>query len=270
MTSARRTGPQLPAVVLAADRAAATLSRSHEAGPKALLRYGGHTCLEIVTSALRRAPEVERIVVLGDHRGSLEEAATSIGVEHIRHDGDLAGSLAAGLDRFQGSCAVLFTPVDLPLITPGAVTEFLRRSAGAGDGRAGGVHLAMVPGSAFTGRFHGSPKPTIAFGDVAACSGNLLLLGTGLPRRERVLALVQRMREGRKSPLRTALALGPMFLLGYLVGVRLLGRTTLDQMARLASRRMAATVVPVLVERPELALDVDEPEDHEFVERLLR
>lgn len=51
--------------------------------------------------------------------------------------------------------------------------------------------------------------------------------------------------------------------------MKLLRALTLDQMAALLSRRLGLRVEPVLLEHPEVTLDVDEPQDYALVRELL-
>ncbi|MEI6914740.1 MAG: hypothetical protein WCL39_06375, partial [Armatimonadota bacterium] len=74
----------------------------------------------------------------------------------------------------------------------------------------------------------------------------------------------------RKNAVKSALATGWRVGLSYVVGVQLLHLLTLDEMARIASKRFDTGIVPVLIDHPEITVDIDESADYEFVLGLLR
>lgn len=83
------------------------------------------------------------------------------------------------------------------------------------------------------------------------------------------MAVVQSLYKARKSSVRAALSFGPAVGLAFFIGVRLLHLVSLEQMARLVSRRIGTGMIPVVIEYPEITVDVDEPEDHAFLKKQL-
>lgn len=76
-----------------------------------------------------------------------------------------------------------------------------------------------------------------------------------------VLCTIADFPTARKSTIRAALVLGSQVGLTYtyLVGVHLLRRLPLEGMAAIISRSLGLALVPAILERPEITLDVDEP-----------
>lgn len=183
----------------------------------------------------------------------------------------LMESLFTWLGHLRESPAVLCTTADLPLLRTVAVTEFLQACARAG-GTARGLFWSMVPEHAFTGHFARASKGFNRLRDIAVCHGNLyllrpeLFLSSALGSR---LYRLYRLYRARKSSIRAVLVFGPQIGLAYLVGVHLLRRLTLERMAGIVSRNLGLEVVPILLERPEIALDVDEPRTYDLVRELL-
>jgi hypothetical protein len=78
------------------------------------------------------------------------------------------------------------------------------------------------------------------------------------------IELWRRLDRDRKKPWRIVQAFGLEALFRYLTG-----RTSLDGAFALASRRLGFEAKPVLMPFAEAAIDVDKPEDHALVERIL-
>lgn len=69
----------------------------------------------------------------------------------------------------------------------------------------------------------------------------------------------------RKSSVRAALAVGPVAGLSYLFGVHLLRILTLSQYAKIASAAFDVGLVPINLHYPEIAVDIDEARDYQFI-----
>jgi hypothetical protein len=81
----------------------------------------------------------------------------------------------------------------------------------------------------------------------------------------RATGRIDRIYRARKNPVATALAVGLPVGLAYVLGVHLLHALTLEQMTRIATRAFGVGGVPVILEHPEISIDVDEPADYRFV-----
>jgi hypothetical protein len=73
----------------------------------------------------------------------------------------------------------------------------------------------------------------------------------------------------RKRPFRSAFVLGLRIALAYVLGAYLMRIVTLRRLAGLISSSLKIGLVPVKVDHPGIALDVDEPKDYRFVKQLM-
>jgi hypothetical protein len=131
------------------------------------------------------------------------------------------------------------------------------------------LYLSAVPRRAFTGPFARSRKGHMIFRGGPLYHGNLALIDPRVFETPAVVAVMERLYRRRKRPVASALSGGWRIALGYILGAYLLRVLTPEQMARIASERLGIGIVPVCVDRPEIAIDVDEPDDYDLVTREL-
>jgi hypothetical protein len=128
----------------------------------------------------------------------------------------------------------------------------------------------VVPRRCYTGPYQRFTKPFNRFRDIEVCHGNLWLADLRLLENTQATACINGIYNARKSPIASALAVGPRVGLAFVLGVHLLHALTLAQMTRIAARRFGMGAQPVIVEHPEITMDVDEPDDYQFVVEQLR
>ncbi len=256
------------AVILAGGINRIPLYAGYEPGPKALLKFAGKPSVLYTLEALRRVPQVDRICLVGPAEALRQAVGEQDGCEYEEAVKSLGGNIILGLQHFGGSPAVLFATADMPLITSEAVGAFLDACAekSAGDGE---VFVVFVPEAAFTGFYQGRQKARVFFRDFIACHGNLALVDPRVTEHLWLAPRINHLYRVRKQTLRTTLAFGWTVAGSYLIGGWLLRRLTLEQMAGIASRRLGLRLVPVLLDRPELVIDVDEAKDYAFVRKRL-
>ncbi len=259
----------IPAVILAGGINTIQLYPGHTPGKKALLRYGGRPCVVSVASVLQGIPAVHRLSIVGSEPAVFRKEEMDPDIKFLPGGADVAESIRRGLQCFAASKAVLFVTADLPMITARAVTDFLRRSAEIDTDYSKNIFFSLVPDYCYQGDFREVSKGFIRFKDTAVCHGNLFVLDPAIRNDHNVMAVFQSLYNARKSSVRAALAFGPVVGLAFFFGVRLLHRISLSRMARLASRRLGTGLLPVVIEYPEITVDVDEPEDHVFLKKRL-
>jgi len=256
------------ALILAGGRNEIPLYEGYQPGYKALIPFAGRPSIQYPLQALRESQYVRDICVVGSEE-ALRDAVGQVPVAFTPAGESLLGSVLQGLEFFRDREWVLITTADLPLLTPEALQSFLEACARTPTEFPENLYVSAVPREAFTGPFSQTKKAMNPFREGTLCHGNVMLVEPRCLDNAVATQRVNAMYAARKSALRSALALGLGIGLAYVFGVHFLHRLTVHQMARLASRRFHLGIVPVLVPRPELALDVDEPEDYALVLRVL-
>jgi CTP:molybdopterin cytidylyltransferase MocA len=266
MKFSRRDDP-IDVVVLASGINEIPLYKGYVPGYKALIPYNGRASIQYVLDALCAVQSVCRISIEGPRALLAKELANRLPDDRItlQEGGEtFVDSLVLGLQHFRSSPAVLFVAADLPLITSESVRDFLSGCADAPTQYEQNLYVSAVPKNSFGEVYDRFAKPFNRYRDVSLCHGNLFLADPTLLDRPDIRKRVNQLYAGRKT-IKTALAFGWKVALTYVVGVELLHLLTLRQMGDIASRQLGFGVVPVLVDHPEIAIDVDEPDDYQLV-----
>lgn len=254
-------------VVLAGGLNTIPLYEGYEPGYKALIPYEGRASIHYVLDALSAVDTIGRICIEGP-RTLLEpelaacRAASQISL--VEGGASFLESLLIGLEHFRSSRTVLFVTADLPLLTPQAVRDFLAGCATTPSEYERSLYVAAVPKRSYTGDYTHATKPFNRYRDISVCHGNLFLANPDLLENQDLRRRVERLYSGRKNGL-SRLAVGLPLALTFLIGVDLFHFLTLKQMADYASRHLGIGIIPVIVDHPEITMDVDEPDDYQFV-----
>ncbi|MDH7478829.1 MAG: nucleotidyltransferase family protein [Syntrophomonadaceae bacterium] len=256
---------RVDAVVLAGGLNSGPLRDFAPAKSEALIPIGSRPMVEYVVNALKHTPEVNRIVVagpleelrrvFGETGGVILAAGGGSAVETLRRGVEVL--LGAGLAGESRPLA-LVVAADIPLITPEAISDFLRLCGQ----RPGEIYYPVVSREANERKYPGVKRTYVRLRDGCFTGGNLILVDTRIV--ERCALLAEEMVRRRKSPVALARLLGFKFLLKFL-----LRRLTLAEAEAKASELLGASGVAVVSSYAEVGVDVDKPSDLQLARRLL-
>lgn len=246
------------ALVLAGRRNDGALREASDAEWEALIDVCGRPMVGYVVEALASARHVAGGMVVGP-----SELATfgllPAGFTRVEPGASLLDNLRLGVDALAASLggqlpeAILVSTSDVPLLTAAMVDAFLARTGDMGLD----VYVPVVRRETAEARFPGVHRTYIHLRDGAYTMGNLFLVHTGLLRPEagqmRRLEAFVRL---RKAPLQMARTLGPRLVLGVA-----LHRFTLEDVERVAGARLGIRGRAVVVDDPEIGVDVDKVSD---------
>ncbi len=261
----------LVAVVLAGSLNKVQLYEGYKPGHKALLEFGGKPSIAYTLDALRSDPRITRICIVGPS-SVLATALRSSQVQNVEYEPqgeNLIESLAHGLHHFKGASAVLIATEDTPLITGAAVSDFLDACAALPLRYAENLLISFAPKRSFTGPYTEARKTFNRFRGMSVVHGNLALVEPNLTENVEFAAKMNMLYEGRKHWRTQLRAVGFRLSLAYVFGVFLAPILSLENMARLVSWRIGIGLTPVLIDHPEICVDIDEPKDYKFVKELL-
>ncbi len=217
----------------------------------------GRPLVAYVVAALQGARGIGRIAVVGPT--SLQTVLPR-GLLLVAEAGGIMDNVAHAARALGNSESILVAASDVPLLTEEVVDEFLTACAR----QPSDFHYAVVPKAAMDQQFPTAQKTYVTLTDGTFCGGNLMLFNPRVV--ERVRPFVERVIAARKKP----------WLMAQLFGWATVMKMISHQLsiADLVARVMEVvgiSVQPVIIPRPEVALDVDvgKPDNLELIRHAL-
>ena len=245
------------AVLLAGGARDEVCATTPAAPNKAFVPIGGITLARRTLAALRSTPEVGRVIAVAPLvDAALRELA---GADEFRPGGaTMSQSLRAGVARLAPGALVLVAASDLPVLSAGAIEEFLGLATASGAD----IVYACVERGTHERLFPEVPHTWARLRDGTFCGGGLVALR---PRAlERLDRFLGRLGAARKNPLRLASIFGYDVLARYA-----LGRLSIAQAEQRASALLGVRAAAAICSHPEIAVNVDRATDVALAERLV-
>lgn len=248
----------MDAIILAGGESPEDLAAITDCRDRALLPLAGHPMVTYVIDAVRGAPNIERLAVVGSEATRQFVAARYPDTILVPDTGNMIGNARAAM-QVMGMPLAVVTTCDVPLVTAGTYTELLaefhRRSLEA----AYAVATRTTCEAAFP---HG--KRTYAhLTEDDYTAGNAVIVSGAIV--EQMSIVFEQFFKARKNPLAMAKLLGFNFLLKA-ASRRLSVRDAERKMAELVGCNAGA----VEMKDAAIAFDVDKMDDYRVVERTLQ
>lgn len=224
---------------------------------KGLLPIAGRPMVEWVTDALIAAETVAGVAVVvpsAEDLGSWVDKPDKLVVS----DREFMDNVLAGVASFRSDRPVLIATGDLPMLTPGAIDDFVNASLDSGAE----ITYPLIPREDMEREFPGSERTFFKLRTGVFTGGNLGLAGPELTARNREMG--QRLFDLRKSAFSMVRILGVAFAVKFLLG-RLHPREVEAKLGELVGGSGAA----IITHHASIGMDVDKPADVALVERLL-
>ncbi len=211
---------------------------------KGFLQISGRPLVDYVVQAVQRARGIGRIAVVGPP-GPLR-SVVSRDVTVVSDNGGIMENVAHAVRELGGRDLTLVAASDIPLLTGAVVEEFLAVCART----PADFYYAVVPKDAMDRQFPTAQKTYVTLTDGTFCGGSLMLFNPAVI--DRVQPFVERVIAARKKPWLLAQLFGWAIVLRFASG-----RLSIAEMVARAREVVGIDVMPVVLPRPELALDVD-------------
>lgn len=242
-------------LVLAGSKNTGSLREISTAGYEALITFGHKTMLEYVLCALTESGLVDRLVVVGPEEIK-DLLGTPANIELVMPQDSLMDNVAVGLQQIdpKGEKNVLVVTADIPLITVSAIKDFI---AQAGE-QAADFYYPVVSKEVVEGAFPGGKRTYVTLKDGIFTGGNIALIRPTVFAHCREKAV--EFARYRKNPLKLAKLLGPRFVWKFLWR-----RLSLQEAEKRVSNLFEIEGRVLVSRYPEVAVDVDKPEDYKLL-----
>ncbi len=251
---------KITALVMAAARSRDDpMARAFKAQHKCLIEVDGTPMLARVVQALKATPGISSIGVSIDRFDALKNISGLEQLELFMSASSAPASVISAIEQIKSPFPLLVTTADHALLTREIIEDFCARAENTDCDIAIGLarrsDIEHVDSSAKRTYFR------FQNGDFSGC--NLYYLKS-----EKALNAVrfwQRADKIRKKPWALAKTFSLIVMIKYLLGILTL-KNGLEYASRLLDVRAEAIIIPY----GEAAIDVDKPEDHQLVTRLLQ
>lgn len=229
-------------------------------GPKALLAINGRPLIDYVLRAMLLAQSVDRIVVVGLPAHVLDSYGPR--VEFIDDQGGMVANGLAGLSRVKERNAatryVLFASADIPAATGVMIDDVVERCRPLDYG----AYYFMVERRVMEEEYPGSNRTYVKLKDLEVAGADIVIADARLAAGN--TQLLTDLSAGRKQAWKLARLAGLSTIFALITG-----RLTLRGIERRAARVLGTPVSVSLLPYPQLAMDVDRPEQLLLMRRLL-
>lgn len=222
---------------------------------KALLDIGGRTMLERIVDALQGSQFIGEIVVVGIG----EDSGLQFGrpVHYVPEQGSLVANVLAGVHWFRmnrpQSKELLISTADIPSLTS-AIVDDLILSCSPFD-RA--VYYTVVTRQAMEARFPGSRRTFVTLRDGQFAGGDIVVVQADVADMRDDWSLLT---DARKHAWKLARLVGLRTLLKFA-----LRRLSLKDVEEIGSEMLGRPVKILISPHPELAMDVDKPDQADLL-----
>ncbi|RIX32311.1 NTP transferase domain-containing protein [Sphingomonas edaphi] len=246
------------ALVLAGSRPGRdAFAQAHGTDLKALIPVGGVPMVARPVTALLKADEISRVVVLAQQPERIVVALpTDVRLSVIRSGDTIAATLENILSDPATEFPLLVTTADHALLDEGIISDFCRQAAGAD------LAIGLVEQRPLLARLPETSRTWLRFRGGAYSGANLFAFGNR--KAASAVALWRSVEQDRKKGWRMIAALGPSVLLGAVLRLR-----TIEQTLASVGRKIGLDIRKVELSNPLAAVDVDKPADHELVTAIL-
>lgn len=246
-------------MVLAGDREKGCLKNCSGVDCEALIPIGNRVMVDYVVSALRETGMIERIALVGPveqlkkyYHEEKDIFCTDSGETVLR-------SMEKGIQCLNPEGKVLVATADIPLITAGAVKEFIRLCELQGEAD---LYYTVILKELNEKKYPGVKRTYVHLKEGVFTGGNLFLVNPEIV--SPCLAKGEQLVRLRKSPFALSRKIGVVFILKYLLHV-----LSLEEAEKRFSDLLGIKGSVVIIPYPEVGIDVDKPSDLELVRRVL-
>jgi molybdopterin-guanine dinucleotide biosynthesis protein A len=245
--------PSISALILAGGKPDDPLAVAQRVAHASLVKIGGKSIIAAMAEAFLAASGIEEVVVIG-----VPEVAAALpsGVFALDAIGSMPENLAFGMEACQADL-LLIAPSDVPWLTPEIVSSLLS----AARATHADLTFPIVSKQAYEKRYPGSRRTYVTLREGTFTFANLIVVRKRFMQAQ--LPLMQTLFENRKHPLALAKLFGFGFVLQFLAR-----RLKLSALEARASQITGGRCAALPIDLPELAFDVDKPEDLEYALRL--
>ncbi len=241
------------AIILAGGENNEHLTKFSSQPYEAMIEIAGKPMVTFVADALAASLQVKRIFIMGPIP-QLKKCTFPKDTILLEGGRTLIETIQLGIKALEHENKVLIVTADIPLLTPDAITDFLRQC----DEVEADLYYPIVSKEINNKWYPQSKRTYVRFKDGTYTGGNIFLVNPAIV--PQCLTVAERLINNRKNPFKLCCLLGWGFVLQFL-----LGTLSLTKVKERVEILLGITGSVVHSSYPELGIDVDKPSDLELV-----
>jgi CTP:molybdopterin cytidylyltransferase MocA len=253
---------RVDALIMAGADNGGRLGEVSDSPYEATIDINGRTMLGWVLKGVLTSAYIDRIIIVGPVEALApivrSEGATDR-VTLVERRGGMFDNLLAGLEQLDSSKLALAMSSDIPFITGEALDGFVDACAK----KPAQVYYSLVPKSVNESRFPGVKRTYFKLADGVVTGGNVFMVEPKCITDN--AELIHKLLDMRKKPLALVSMLGLGFILKFVTG-----RLKIVDVEDKARRWLGIEGRGIIVNYPEIGVDVDKPSDYELAKLALR
>lgn len=224
---------------------------------KALIKIKGKEIIRYILEAFSAVEELGRLAVVGpvDDLAFLQD---DYRVELIPEGDSILQNILKAQGHLQSRNPLLISSSDIPLLTPEAVSDFLKQCFPYDYD----FYYPIVRKEDSEKKIPGAKRTYVKLKEGCFTGGNIFLINP--EKLEASVPMARKFIDSRKNPLKMVSLLGPSFLL-----LALTGRVSISQVERRFSALLNVKAKAIISEFAEISFDVDKPVHMELVHQML-
>jgi len=228
------------------------------ASAKGLIKIEGRSMISYIVEGLRKSSSIGRVVVIAPPAGESEPWASQV-EKILSPAGSLTQNIEVGFQYLKSERPVLVLSCDIPLISPAAIDDFIKRC----QERQAEIYYPVISRDLAEIQFPGFTRTYVKLKEGIFTGGNLCLIHPRVI--EENIDLVERAYNLRKNPLLLLRLLGFRFILKFLFH-----RLTISELEARCSDLLKAKACAIITPYSELGMDVDKPSDLILAKKILK
>ncbi|WP_066634293.1 nucleotidyltransferase family protein [Desulfolucanica intricata] len=224
---------------------------------EALIPIGPKLMVEYVVDALTKSKKIDRIVIVGPCR-ELAGRFTGDRISVVEAGETLMDSFTKGVNQLPGTDRVLVVTADIPLLTPLAIDSFIE----ACNKERADLYYPIVPRETVESRYAQTQRTYVVMREGVFTGGNIFLVNPAAAKD--CITKGQEIINLRKSPFKLCRLVGFMFLIKFLLHL-----LSIKEVQEKASNLLGLSGLAIILDYPEVGVDVDKPSDLALVSQTL-
>lgn len=233
------------------------LDKPEEVHNKALIKIKDKEIIRYILEAYSQVEEIGRIVLVGPV-DDLAFLQNDFAVELVQEGDSILQNILKGNSYLQTKNPLLISTADIPLLTPAAVHDFLKKCFPYDYD----FYYPIVSKENSEKKFPGVKRTYVKFQEGFFTGGNIFLVNP--EKIEPSVPMVSQFIDSRKKPLKMVSLLG-----AGLVLLAVTGKVTIAHVEKRFSSLLNVKARAIISEFAEIGFDVDKPSDLELVRQLL-